>query len=938
MTFPLLAQSIDIPDNNLKNVLIARGVDTNNDGEIQESEALVVDSLNIAGKEISNLKGIEFFKNLVYLNCSYNSLLVLDVSQLTQLKYLNFTYNKLSTINLNSTLQLESLFGHFNGLISLDLNQLVNLKEFGVSSNKITSLSIKNLTKLEAAQFDYNLLTSIELKNLPSLKVLQCPGNKMTELDLTGLNNLEYLSCYYSSLTSLNISGLTKLESISSEGCKNLTTLTLNNLPSLKELYFKECNLRDVLISNSDSIETIDFRKNQIEILDISSLTNLREILCDNNQISDLKTGVHDKLETISCSNNQISKIEFKPLNSLTYLECSNNLLKELDLSNIVNIGALRCNNNQLSSIDLCPLKDLQILDCSGNQLKELDVSQHKMLYTLNCSRNQLTQLDISFLGTLMDFNCTYNPLEILYIKNGIYNMMSCPYSPPYPCYKYQIFDSVPHLKYICTDASEIEEFKQVAINNGYSNIIINSFCSSFIDGTFYTLNGQIKLDLDNDGCDETDLNFPYAKTKIFNAIDTGFIIAGTDGNFSTDLNAGTYTFQPVINYSNYYTVHPETATITLPDTISPAFCIKPNGIHNDLTVAIIPVRAARPGFSDATYKVVYKNKGNTTQSGTFTFNYDEDKMNFISSSPIADNTGAGNVSFYFSNLKPFETRSALIAMRTNSPTDNPAVNSGDVLEFTATIIGAIDETPEDNLATLTQTVVGSFDPNDKTCLEGEIVSPELIGKNVHYLIRFENTGTANAENIVVTDYIDTAVFDISTLQITDASHTCHTQISQGNKVQFIFNDIQLPFTEPDKHGYVAFSIKLKEDLVIGDSIKNKADIFFDYNLPIETNIASAEINYRTITYIGKNQTLQGSLDIYPNPSNGQFVLELKANIKAPVQISILNVEGKTVFAKSINHQNQSNLSLDLKHLAKGIYLIKAQIENEVVSEKVLIQ
>jgi uncharacterized repeat protein (TIGR01451 family) len=64
----------------------------------------------------------------------------------------------------------------------------------------------------------------------------------------------------------------------------------------------------------------------------------------------------------------------------------------------------------------------------------------------------------------------------------------------------------------------------------------------------------------------------------------------------------------------------------------------------------------------------------------------------------------------------------------------------------------------------LNQTVVGSFDPNDKTCLEGEIVSPELIGKNVHYLIRFENTGTANAENIVVTDYIDTTVFDINTL------------------------------------------------------------------------------------------------------------------------------------------------------------------------------
>jgi hypothetical protein len=56
-------------------------------------------------------------------------------------------------------------------------------------------------------------------------------------------------------------------------------------------------------------------------------------------------------------------------------------------------------------------------------------------------------------------------------------------------------------------------------------------------------------------------------------------------------------------------------------------------------------------------------------------------------------------VSFDFSGLKPFETGSAIIKMRTNSPSDNPAVNSGDVLEFTAVINGSTDETPDDNLA-----------------------------------------------------------------------------------------------------------------------------------------------------------------------------------------------------------------------------------------------
>ncbi|HUH74492.1 MAG TPA: T9SS type A sorting domain-containing protein [Chitinophagales bacterium] len=571
-------------------------------------------------------------------------------------------------------------------------------------------------------------------------------------------------------------------------------------------------------------------------------------------------------------------------------------------------------------------MESLNFLYCENNEIENLKTGQLINLVDFYCQNNQIKSLDVSKSESLEFLDCTNNPIEHVYINCGGWD------------FGFKIFNSVPNLKSVCAKNCILEEIKQAASAAGYNNVVISSFCESTSAGVYYTLNGQSKLDLNNDGCDETDMAYSNLKIKITNDTETGYIITGNDGTFSTDLNGGIYTFQPILDHPNYYSSSPQSATFSLNDSIIPAFCITPNGVHNDLSVSVIPVRAARPGFSDATYKVVYKNQGTTTQSGIVAFNYDETKMNFISSTPIADNTSTGNVSFDFANLAPFETRSALITMRTNSPSDNPAVNSGDVLEFTATITGVTDETPEDNLATLNQTVVGSFDPNDKTCLEGEIVSPELIGKNVHYIIRFENTGTANAENIVVTDFIDTTVFEISTLQITDASHTCHTQISQGNKVQFIFSDIQLPFTEPDKHGYVAFSIKLKEDLVIGDSIKNKADIYFDYNLPVETNIASAEINYKTVTYIGGNQTLQGSLDIYPNPSNGQFALELNANIKAPIQINILNVEGKTVFAKSLNHQNQSNLSLDLQHLAKGVYLVKAQIENDVLSKKVVIQ
>jgi hypothetical protein len=139
--------------------------------------------------------------------------------------------------------------------------------------------------------------------------------------------------------------------------------------------------------------------------------------------------------------------------------------------------------------------------------------------------------------------------------------------------------------------------------------------------------------------------------------------------------------------------------------------------------------------------------------------------------------------------LLPFEKREITVTLKVNRPTDTPAVNAGDKLYLTASIL--------DNIFTLENTVVGSYDPNDKTCLQGDRVKPDMVGEYVDYLIRFENTGNYAAENVVVKDIIDTKRFDVSTLQITDASHEVYTRI-EGNKVEFIFENIQSsPSTMP---------------------------------------------------------------------------------------------------------------------------------------------
>lgn len=112
---------------------------------------------------------------------------------------------------------------------------------------------------------------------------------------------------------------------------------------------------------------------------------------------------------------------------------------------------------------------------------------------------------------------------------------------------------------------------------------------------------------------------------------------------------------------------------------------------------------------------------------------------------------------------------------------------------------------------------MNSYDPNDKTCLQGETILPTMVGEYVQYRIRFENEGTASAITVRIVDYIDTNKFDIATLIPLSASHDYTTTITEGNKVEFQFDNINLPFTAPASQGYVLFEIKTVDTLVLGD-------------------------------------------------------------------------------------------------------------------------
>ena len=165
-------------------------VDTNNDGEIQVSEAQTIKYLNVSSSSIINLEGIESFINIIYLGCSNN---------------------QLSSLNVQGLINLQSLDCSINQLPSLNVQGLTNLQTLWCSSNQLPSINVQGLTNLQYLYCHNNNLTSLNVQGLTNLQTLNCGTNQLPSLNVQGLTNLQYLSCNNNQLPSLNVQGLTSL-------------------------------------------------------------------------------------------------------------------------------------------------------------------------------------------------------------------------------------------------------------------------------------------------------------------------------------------------------------------------------------------------------------------------------------------------------------------------------------------------------------------------------------------------------------------------------------------------------------------------------------------------------------------------------------------------------------------------------------------------------
>ena len=776
----------------------------------------------------------------------------------------------------------------------------------GIVNGQIVNIPDANFkAKLLSLNIDTNSDGLIQQTEALQVSTLNLSGAGITTFE--GINffaNLTFLDCYNNTPSSLDISSLVNLKEFS---CGRLYTLT----PTISSLVLPITNtitkltvvntlLSNIDLNNFTLLEELAIHSNPIANLSFPNNPLLKNLHFGyNSALQSVDFSNLPLLKTISYQSQQVTaNIDFSPLTNLEnfLIAIEGNFITNLNLNIFPNLKVLLVN----SSYNNNAVSTIQMSNCL--QLKEVYLQ----------GINNINVIDLSMFPLLTDCQIWGANITNINLKNGsttnTFDFKNC------------------NINFICANDYDILAINN-ALSTGINNYlsVVNSYCTFVPGGNYNTITGKLIFDADNNGCDLFDLPQPNIRLNVTQLGINNATFSNNLGNYTFYTTFANQVLEPNVDNPTWFNFSPTSSIINFPGTnsiINQDFCIQAVGNHADIEIALAPVDFARPGF-DATYKIVFKNKGNQMQSGNIILNFDDTRIDFVSATPTPNLTALNNLRWNYTNLMPFENRSILVKLNVNSPVETPAVNIGDILNFTATINPIIgDDIPADNTFNYNQIVVGSFDPNDITCLEGDSVAPSQIGEYLHYIINFENTGNFPAENIVLQDIIDENIFDVSTLQVMNSSDPVSARIT-GNIAEFIFKNIHLP---GGGHGNILIKIKTKPTVQVGNIASKRADIFFDYNAPVDTGIANT-----TFAALSNNSfIIDNSISINPNPANDFINIKSVANIK---NVQLYDIQGRLLQTKL---GDENSIKMNISELSIGTYFLKITSENGSKIQKLI--
>lgn len=256
-------------------------------------------------------------------------------------------------------------------------------------------------------------------------------------------------------------------------------------------------------------------------------------------------------------------------------------------------------------------------------------------------------------------------------------------------------------------------------------------------------------------------------------------------------------------------------------------------------------------------------------------------------------------------------------------------IPAGTPYEIYVTYFNGLDQSYYNNVDTIVDSVLNSYDPNEKLCDKASLLSPS-VSEKLTYEIHFQNDGNYPALNITVLDTLDTDL-DLSTFKFLSSKHYCEVTIDSTTRVvRFFFPYINLgPSGVSLDSSQGVFFYEIQENSTVPSlaQIENTAYIYFDYNPSIITNTTFHENGYLSLEEtVNENQ-----LTVYPNPVNTHLYLESSSEM---TDLKLVSLDGRIHF----EHSTWTESFLNVSELPNGIYLLSAIMNGSSIQQRVIVQ
>ena len=429
-----------------------------------------------------------------------------------------------------------------------------------------------------------------------------------------------------------------------------------------------------------------------------------------------------------------------------------------------------------------------------------------------------------------------------------------------------------------------------------------------------------------NKNCNKNPNETPKQKHKLslINGSQSRLLITDDTGYFRTILLPGNYTIKFERKYiQSLYDSCGGDSVFSLGKSYNLSVPYRYNYPIKDIAIDFISELGflGRRGFKER-YSLVYQNFGSTTENPVLTLEY-PDSVKYISSSVTPKSHVGRKLIFEINNLKTEESGKINLVFEIEA---KKKLNS--VVQFIAyTINNSGDVDTSNNLDTLRIRTVAAIDPNIKESYPSGFVNRPV--STINYHIQFQNEGNYYASRVVVVDTFD-GKLPLTKLQMIGTKHPYSLRVENGNVLIWEFDNIKLMPKSMDDYGsrgYISFEVPLYKPLKIGETIKNRAHIYFDYEDPLATPFAIVGVGKDPNSTPDQHQKING-IKVFPNPAIDRVTIE---GINALESIKIYSSTGELVHCENSTHKS---VEISTQNWAKGLYLIS--LPNAGVSFRLL--